>query len=248
MEMQKQIENYWEGEAAQYSESVWTEINSFKRQAWTDLIEEHRPPGSPLAVLDIGTGPGFFAIVLSGMGHRVTAIDCTRNMLDEARGNTEKVGLMAKFLKMDSHLLSFADCSFDLLLCRNLTWTLHDPGAAYREWFRVLKPKGRLLIFDANWNLRQTDPAWQQKYEEDQREAAKLGFHRRGHVDQATGDRISRELFFSRTLRPQWDAGALLETGFQKLFIETDITDRVWGEEEKALYRSTPMFLVRGEK
>jgi ubiquinone/menaquinone biosynthesis C-methylase UbiE len=248
MEMQKQIENYWEGEASQYSESVWTEVNSFKRQAWTDLLEEHRPTGSPLEVLDIGTGPGFFAIVLSGMGHRVTAIDCTHNMLAEAQSNTEKVGLAAKFMRMDSHQLSFADNFFDLLLCRNLTWTLHDPGAAYREWFRVLKPKGRLLIFDANWNLRQTDPAWQQKYEEDQKEAARLGFHRRGHVDQAEGERISRELFFSRTLRPHWDAGTLLEIGFQKIFVDTDITGRVWDEKEKALYRSTPMFLVRGEK
>lgn len=248
MQMQERIENYWEGEASRYSEGVWKEINSFKRQAWTDLIEEHRPAGGQLQVLDIGTGPGFFAIVMAGMGHRVTAIDCTSNMLAEARSNLQRVGLTAELQRMDSHDLSFPDNSFDLLLCRNLTWTLHDPQAAYGRWMQVLRPGGRLLIFDANWNLRMNDPRRQQEYEADRERARALGINRRGHVNQDEGDRIARELFLSNWLRPQWDAWALMDSGFKKIFIDTDISDRIWDEDEKVLYRSTPMFLVGAEK
>lgn len=119
---QKRIEKYWDNEASRYSENIRREMNSFKRKAWTDLIEEYRPAGESLKVLDIGTGPGFFAMP----------------------------GFEAEFIKMDSHELTFADETFDLLLCRNLTWTLRDPQSAYNEWRRVLKTGGRLLIFDAN--------------------------------------------------------------------------------------------------
>ena len=54
--------------------------------------------------------------------------------------------ITADFLKMDSHALSFEDNTFDLLINRNVTWTLYDPEKAYKEWYRVLKPGGRLLI------------------------------------------------------------------------------------------------------
>lgn len=248
MEMQKRIENYWEGEASRYSKGVWKEVNSFKKQAWTELIEEHRPAGSPLKVLDIGTGPGFFTIILAGMGHRVTAIDCTVNMLQEAQSNLRKVGLEAEFYQMDSHCLSFPAESFDLLLCRNLTWTLHNPQMAYREWQRVLKPGGKLLIFDANWNLRLNDPDRQKAYEEDKEAAAKQGVYRLGHVDQAEGDQIAKQLFLSTRLRPQWDVGELLESGFKKIFIDVDISSKIWDKEEKLLYKSTPLFMVGAEK
>lgn len=33
-----------------------------------------------MKILDVGTGPGFFAIIMSLAGHEVTAIDCTQAM------------------------------------------------------------------------------------------------------------------------------------------------------------------------
>lgn len=201
-----------------------------------------------LKVLDIGTGPGFFAIILSEMGHRVTAIDCTENMLAEAKHNIQRAGFEVVFNKMDSHELAFANESFDMIVCRNLTWTLRDPLVAYLEWHRVLKSQGRILIFDANWNLWVHNPEMRRLHEEDQEQAKKLGINRQGHVDQEEGDNIARELFLSTRKRPQWDAVALIESGFGKVFIDTDITDRVWDEDDKVLYRSTPMFMVGAEK
>ena len=81
-------------------------------------------------------------------------------------------------------------------------------------------------------------------------EAKRRGIHRQGHVDPEEGDRIAKELFLSTRLRPHphWDAGALIDAGFKEIFINTDITDRIRDKEDKVVYRSTPMFLVGGEK
>ena len=246
--MQSRIENYWQGEANRYNENIWGEMNSFKKQAWQHLIAEYLPRKESLQVLDIGTGPGFFAMILAEMGHRVTAIDCADNMLAQAKNNTQEAGFQVDFFKMDSHDLAFPDATFAVLVNRNLTWILHDPKQAYREWYRVLKPGGRLLIFDANWNLRLHDAKMQESYEEDLRRAQKLGIAINDHEDPEECDRIAKDLFFSKQLRPQWDSKELLDIGFRRLWIDTDISERVWDLGERILNRSTPMFLICAEK
>lgn len=248
MQIQQRIEKFWNNDASRYSESIRKEMDSFKKDAWARLINDYLPEGGPLKALDMGTGPGFFTIILTAMGHQVTAIDCSEKMLAEAGQNLRAAGFTAEFQKMDSHSLSFTDQTFDLLLCRNHTWILQDPRAAYKEWLRVLKPGGRLLIFDGNWNLRMHDPEMQKKYEEDRERARMLGISRPGHVNKEEGERIAKDLYFSKRLRPRWDAVALMDCGFSKLFIDKDISATVWDEEEKILYRSTPMFMILAER
>lgn len=249
MQIQQRIENYWQGRASHYSENILKEMSNFQKDAWTALIDEHRPSGKPLRALDIGTGPGFFAMLLSGMGHSVTAIDCTENMLAEAKHNTQMAGFQVEFQKMDSHVLSFSDETFDLIVCRNLTWTMRDPALAYQEWHRVLKSQGRLMIFDANWHLRLFDPEMNRLYREDKERARQLGIpDRHSHANIEESDNIARQLYLSSRRRPHWDASALIDTGFGKLIIDMDISGRVWDEHDKILYRSTPMFMVVAEK
>ena len=92
-----------------------------------------------IAVLDIGTGPGFFAIILAEMGFAATAVDYTDSMLDKARANAGKWRDQICFRKMNAEELTFAPESFDVIVSRNLTWNLHDPKKAYQSWERVLK-------------------------------------------------------------------------------------------------------------
>ena len=47
------------------------------REMWRSALANHLPEGDCLRILDIGTGPGFFAILLTEMGHQVTAADYT---------------------------------------------------------------------------------------------------------------------------------------------------------------------------
>ena len=52
---------------------------------------------------------------------------------------------------MDAEAPDFPDEEFDVIVSRNLTWTLPDAEHAYQEWFRVLKPGGVMINLDANY-------------------------------------------------------------------------------------------------
>ena len=146
---QKLLKNWTDG-SNNYSKIVKEELNGFKKQAWTDIILEKAGKGIGLDILDVGTGPVFFAIIMAQAGNRVTALDCTEAMINEAKANAEDAGITADFRVSDGQKLDFDDESFDLIISRNVTWTLIDAQKAYGEWKRVLKPDGKILIFDAN--------------------------------------------------------------------------------------------------
>lgn len=248
MHIQRRIENYWKTANERYNETIQKELKGVKKEIWVQLLQENRPPGERLEVLDIGTGPGFFPLLLSEMGHHVTAIDCTESMLTTARKNIKEAGFNAALHLMDAHKLAFEDNSFDLILTRNVTWLMYDPPAAYREWHRVLKPGGRLLIFDGNYYLWQQDSRWQEEFERDTEEAVKLGFKRFEKTSQEEGNRIGQDLFFSKIRRPQWDIPFLLNLGFGKIYVDADLSEQISDEISKIRYRTIPPFMIRAEK
>ena len=58
---------------------------------------------------------------------------------------------------------------------------------------------------------------------------------------------IARRVPLSKIPRPAWDLERLSSLGLQAEADE-EIWQRVWSEEEKISFASTPMFLVRGRK
>ncbi|NOU81569.1 methyltransferase domain-containing protein [Paenibacillus sp. LMG 31459] len=249
MSIQQEVEMYWEGEAELYSEGIQKELNGFQREAWLKLILAHAPQKERLHVLDIGCGPGFFSVILSSAGHLVTAVDCTDNMLEEARAHTSREGVTVTFRKMDSHKLDFAAESFDLIVCRNVTWSLTHPLTAYKEWKRVLKPGGRLQVFDANWNRHLWDEEMKRKHAEDQQAYVDKGFGELPHhKDIEETDRLSLVLPLTREWRPEWDIRTLKEEGYSAIYAEENLNAKVLDEKQQVLNRSTPMFMICAEK
>ena len=199
-------------------------------------------------MLDIGTGPGFFAILLAEAGFRVTAVDLTPSMLDEARNNAGALASRVEFAEMDAERLDFADASFDAVVSRNLTWNLPHPERAYREWSRVLAPGGLLLNYDANWYRYLFDDDARAAWNEDRRSSAALGA-----CDDNVGEgfdameRIARDVPLSRAVRPEWDASVLAPFGMS-VSCDFDVWKRVWTRDEKVCMASTPLFRVRAVK
>jgi ubiquinone/menaquinone biosynthesis C-methylase UbiE len=247
----EKVEKYWDKRSDGYCQVNLGELNSFKRKAWTDLINKYAPKiqGRKAKVLDIGTGPGFFAIIMAACGYEVTAVDYTEAMLEKAKNNAGQFINNICFRRMDAHKLDFEDNTFDLIVTRNLTWNLERPDEAYREWYRVLANGGRLLNFDANWYLHVHDAQKRKEYEQDRVNALKKNFD--DHytcTDTKVMEDIARNLPLSKVQRPEWDTCELLAAGFKKVMIDMKIGNRVWDEVEKVNYGSTPMFMVGAEK
>lgn len=150
-ELKKQINRYWSDGAEGYHKSVWITLQpgTLKRK-WQDIIREGI--GDEKAkILDVGTGPGIIALLLADMGHSVTGIDLSVDMLKKARENAGKLNMSVEFRQGDAECIPFGDRSFDVVINRHVLWTLPDPDKALSEWKRVLRPGGKLVIIDGNW-------------------------------------------------------------------------------------------------
>ena len=251
MELLNQIEEYWTKRAEGYSQVNQGELATQQRQIWLGNLREHLPDKKPedVKILDIGTGPGFFAIILTQAGYQVTAVDYTEEMLKEARHNAGELAEKIQWLQMDAQNLDFPDQTFDAVVSRNLTWNLENPTRAYQEWLRVLKKGGKLLNYDANWYHHLFDEEKRKEYEEDRKRVESL--HMEDHytcTDIDAMEDIARKVPLSRINRPLWDKALLEDLDCSKVEIEEDVWKRVWSREERANYYSTPMFLVEGEK
>lgn len=245
------IEHYWTKRAPSYSDYILKTVDNDREALWANKLISSFPPesGRPLRVLDIGTGPGYFAFILAKRGFDVTAVDYSEGMLELARQNAGVYGEAIDFARMDAHCLDFDDESFDVIVTRNLTWNLEDPARAYADWFRVLRPGGRLLNYDANWYAYLFDEQKRQAYEQDRINTAREGvtdnnYYEDGDIMEA----ISRNLPLGRMRRPQWDAVTLVNIGFSKFFVDTVVDGVLLDEEEKINFASTPGFLICAEK
>ena len=224
------------------------------REAWRRCLGEEIRTALPdretssIRVLEVGTGPGFFAILLAEEGYDVTAVDLTPAMLSEARKNAGELAERIDFREMNAEALELPEGSFDVVVSRNLTWNLPHPDRAYAEWCRVLKPGGLLLVFDANWYGYLFREEARLAFEEDRRSTAEQGY-----ADQNLGENfdvmedIARRVPLSSLRRPDWDLRQLRALGMETR-AEEDIWQRVWSEEEKVTFASTPLFLVSAKK
>lgn len=250
-ELLHSIGQYWTRRAPSYTDVIKKNLADGWDQVWADELISHFPDGGdrPLRVLDIGTGPGFYAIILARRGYEVTAVDYSEGMLREAKRNAGALADKIRFVRMDAQRLAFADGSFDAIVTRNLTWNLPDPAGAYREWMRVLRPGGALVNFDANWYAYLFNEDKQQEYQRDRANARLAGVEdHEAYAETDMMEGISRMLPMGRLRRPQWDMDTLNALGFSAVNADTSVGKRLWNPEEKINYASTPGFMVWATK
>jgi ubiquinone/menaquinone biosynthesis C-methylase UbiE len=101
-------------------------------------------------VLDVATGAGHSAFALAPYAQEVVALDITQEMLAVAQQVANERQLHnIRFLEGNAQELPCADASFDVVACRHAAHHFPDLQQAVREWARVLKPGGKLVLVDA---------------------------------------------------------------------------------------------------
>ena len=87
-----EIESYWSTRTEGYSEVNHKELAGTQKNAWLKVLTSQFPdkPKEEIRILDIGTGPGFFPVILAEAGYHVDAVDYTEGMLEKAKEILEK--------------------------------------------------------------------------------------------------------------------------------------------------------------
>ena len=250
--MLEEIQHYWNNRYSGYSKVNQKELEGIQRERWKKQFERLLPANKNLKVLDIGTGPGFFTIILEELGYtNIMGIDVSEKMIEVAKENIQKYGKKdssIELIQMDAQKLEFKPESFDIIVSRNLTWNLEKPQQAYSEWLRVLKPNGALFIFDANWYAFLQNEQLEKEFEAKRQQAIeeKLEDYWQGEgVDEEKMDRIVQQLPLTYQLRPQWDTEYFSTQEGISVEKEENFGDLVWDYEEQLNYGATPMFCIK---
>lgn len=234
------IARYWSLRAEGFENQRLREYESEKKERWLSEFRKYLPAGRELRILDVGTGTGFFACLLTAEGHKVTGIDLAEDMITHARHMASELGLDVCFKVMDAEKPDFPKDSFDAVVTRNLTWTLPHVAEAYREWFRILKPGGLLINFDADYFAALGE---EENVILPENHAHKLV----PESLRAENEAITRAVGAVQKPRPEWDHQLLTEAGFEWICIDSGVYRRIYKEIDE-FYNPVPIFLIAARK
>ncbi|WP_080791724.1 class I SAM-dependent methyltransferase [Corynebacterium pacaense] len=147
--VQGYITGYWDLRAQSYHLAQQDPRRAAPETAiWRGMLRRLLP-APPVDVVDVGTGSGFLAHHLAGLGHRVTGLDLSEQMLLHARGRGYPTA--PSWMLGDAVAPDLPSASVDAVTGRYMLWTLRDPLAAALSWHRLLRKGGRVIMFDAPW-------------------------------------------------------------------------------------------------
>lgn len=118
-----------------------------------DRVLDHAGLQGDETLLDVGCGDGligFGALERLSAG-RVIFSDISQDLLDHVAGLARRMGVADRsaFLQASADDLSaFADASVDVVTTRSVLIYVADKPAAFREFYRVLRPGGRISLFE----------------------------------------------------------------------------------------------------
>lgn len=158
-------------------------------------------------VLDVACGPGLLATVIAPRVRRVTGIDLTPAMIEQARRHAAQRGATNVAWQVgDAAALPFEDGAFTAVVTRYSFHHMPDPLSVLREMARVCERGGRVIVID----VFTTTPQQQTAYDRIER------LRDPSHVS-ALRIETFRELFAAAGLTLVREAGYRLEMELESL-------------------------------
>ncbi|GBF04842.1 methyltransferase type 11 [Deinococcus aerius] len=119
----------------------------YARRTAREVLDALPPLGSG-TLLDVGCGTGTLLALARARfpGARLVGAEPSAGMRGVAARTLAGQGVT--LLASPAEALALPDASVDALTCLNVLHYLADPGAALREWGRVLRPGGTLIVQD----------------------------------------------------------------------------------------------------
>jgi ubiquinone/menaquinone biosynthesis C-methylase UbiE len=144
------------------------------------------PPGT--RVLDVGTGPGRVPRALAAVEPDwiVDGLDLSSQMIEYARGQAPDV----TFTVGDVAALPYPDATFDLIVSSLSQHHWSNVEGGLRELRRVLRPGGRLWIYDVRWSLFNATRAAERLFDDVRREPVRLTRRPFPLIARLTGSRL----------------------------------------------------------
>ena len=125
-----------------------------KHSVFEGMIQDYIaeiPSDQPLVVLDFGCGTGVVIRALEPVLHpdcELHGADISTQLLQAARALS--MGTRIHWDKVEPQGLPYSRDTFDVIIMHTLLSHVPDPEATLKEAARLLKPSGRLIVFDAD--------------------------------------------------------------------------------------------------
>ena len=144
----KRVEQHFDEWSKDYSNIHFIEPY-FEHWMFARLIQEIDTNNNP-AILDLGTGDGRLLIAIAKKNPHCTfiGVDISEGMLKQAKENFRRLGLKGTFSKVDMNTIPLKDNSVDYVVSSTAIHHVKNKNKLFTEIFRVLKPKGKLLVID----------------------------------------------------------------------------------------------------
>ncbi|MEL0316677.1 MAG: bifunctional demethylmenaquinone methyltransferase/2-methoxy-6-polyprenyl-1,4-benzoquinol methylase UbiE, partial [Aquiluna sp.] len=117
-------------------------LSFYQSRLWRRMLRSEVAPKASMRILDIAAGTGTSSMALLAEGVEVVAADFSKGMLAEGKKRYPQL----EFVFADAMKLPFEDASFDVVTMSFGLRNVADHKVALKEFYRVLKPTGRLVI------------------------------------------------------------------------------------------------------
>lgn len=152
MQKTNEVESYYNSKSKTYDGLFDTLYFKIYDVITWKYLNPYVPTDPDALVLDAGGGTGRWSIWMARKGCRVILVDISEEMLKVADYRVKNEGLQDKIIieRGDIVNTSFANETFDMILCEHTLFLFKEPDILLTELKRILKKKARLIISAQN--------------------------------------------------------------------------------------------------